>query len=109
LTRFYHVLPAADRDLDDQADYLAREASLDIAVRFYHAAATTFSHITDMPGIGERWPSTNPRLADMRVWRIEGFENHLIFYRATVDGVTIIRVLHGARDIESLLEAEQPS
>ena len=109
MTRLYQVLPAADRDLDDQAAYLAMQASLDIALRFYDAAATTFSHITGMPGIGERWPSTNPRLADMRVWRIEGFENHLIFYRATVDGIDIIRVLHGARDIESLLEAEQPS
>jgi len=68
-----------------------------------------FAHITDMPGIGERWPSSNPLLADMRVWRIEGFENHLIFYRPTVDGIDIIRVLHGARDIENLLETEQPS
>ncbi len=43
MTRFYHVLPAADRDLDDQAGYLAMEASLDIALRFYDAAATTLA------------------------------------------------------------------
>ena len=30
MTGHYHVLPAADRDLDDQAAYLAAEASLEI-------------------------------------------------------------------------------
>ena len=45
MTRLYHVLPAADRDLDDQAAYLAMRAGLDIALRFYDATATTFSHI----------------------------------------------------------------
>ena len=53
------------------------EASVDIALRFHDAAATPFAHITDMPGIGERWPTSNPRLVDKRDWRIECFENHL--------------------------------
>jgi len=29
MTRLYHILPAADRDLDNQAAYLATEASLE--------------------------------------------------------------------------------
>jgi len=35
---------------------------------------------------------------------VRGFENFLIFYRESGGRVEIIRVLHGARDIESLLE-----
>jgi hypothetical protein len=31
MTRLYHILPAADRDLDDPAAYLAAEASLGTA------------------------------------------------------------------------------
>jgi toxin ParE1/3/4 len=100
----YHVLPAADRDLDDQAAYLAQEASLDVALRFYDAASRTFEAIARMPGIGELRGSHLPRLADVRVWRIEGFEKHLIFYRAAPDGIRIVRVLHGARNIDRLLE-----
>jgi toxin ParE1/3/4 len=38
----------------------------------------------------------------MRVWSIKGFENFLVFYRPVPGGVDIIRVLHGAQDIESL-------
>ena len=101
----YRVLPAADRDLDDQAAHLAAEASLETALRFYDAASFTFGKIAQMPGMGEPWKSANPRLAGLRVHRVEGFTKHLIFYRPADDGVEIIRVLHGARDIDSVLES----
>lgn len=45
MSQRYHVLPAADRDLDEQAGYLAQQASLETALRFYDAAALTFDHI----------------------------------------------------------------
>lgn len=106
MTPQYRVLPAADRDLDGQADYLAREASLETALRFYDAARTTFEKLARMPGIGQRRDSSQPRLAGLRVWRIEGFENHLVFYRPIEDGIEIVRVLHGARDIDSVLKSE---
>jgi toxin ParE1/3/4 len=106
MTAQYHVLPAADRDLDDQAAYLAQEASLETALRFYDAAAATFEDLAGMPGLGERRPTANQRLEGLRVWRIKGFEKHLIFYRAVEHGIEIIRVLHGARDIDRLLESE---
>jgi plasmid stabilization system protein ParE len=51
----YRVLPAADRDLDEQADYLATAASLETALRFYDAARSTFGKLADMPGMGEKW------------------------------------------------------
>jgi toxin ParE1/3/4 len=80
---------------------------LDTALRFYDGASTTFGKIASMPGIGERWQSINPRLAELRVWRIDGFEKHFIFYRPTADGIEIIRVFHGARDIDNELEIGQ--
>ncbi len=106
MTSSYRVLPAADTDLDDQAAYLAREASLEIALRFYDAAAASFEQIARMPGLGERRQTANSRLEGLRVWRIQGFEKHLIFYRTVADGIEIVRVLHGARDLDRLLESE---
>jgi toxin ParE1/3/4 len=105
MTAHYQVLPAADRDLDDQAASLASQASLETALLFYDAARTTVARIAKMPSIGERWPSADPRLADLRVWRLEGFEEHLIFYRPAAEGIEVVRVLHGARDIENVLES----
>lgn len=40
----------------------------------------------------------------MRVRRIEGFPKHLAFYRIADDHVEIVRVLHGARNLDALLE-----
>jgi toxin ParE1/3/4 len=105
----YTVLPAADHDLDGHADYLARQASLETALRFYDAAAATFESLTRMPAMGERRESANPRLAGLRVWRIDGFPNHLIFYRLVAGGIEIVRVLHGARDIDRALELDKPN
>jgi toxin ParE1/3/4 len=107
MTPGFTVLPAADRDLDEQAAYLAKELSLETALRFYDAAAATFEQIARMPSMGERWDSTKPRLAELRVWRIQGFESHLIFYRPASDGVEIVRLLHGARDIDRVLESDE--
>lgn len=106
MTSRFRVLPAADNDLDGQAGYLAREASLETALRFYEAARSTFEKIAHMPAIGERRDSPNPRLAGLRIRRVEGFERHLIFYRADGGGVDIIRILHGARDIDSVPDGD---
>lgn len=108
MTARLRVTPAADGDLDNQAAYLAANASLKTALRFYDAAATTFEKIARMPGLGELRDSANPRLSGLRVWRLEGFEKHLIFYRPTEHGVEIVRVLHGARDIDRVLDEETP-
>ena len=106
MTPRFHVLPAADRDIDGQAEYLMREASLETALRFYDATAATFDKLARMPGMGERRESSNPRLAGLRVWRIDGFPDHLLFYRPVEGGIEIIRVLHGARDIDAVLDSE---
>ncbi len=81
-------------------------ASLEAPQRFYDAAAATFEKLARMPGLGERRESLNPRLAGLRVRRIEGFPNHLIFCRPVEDGIEVVRVLHGAGDIDRVLESE---
>jgi toxin ParE1/3/4 len=47
-----------------------------------------------------------PHLVDIRSWSIREFPSVLIFYRPSGHGIEVIRVLHGARDIEAILEAE---
>jgi toxin ParE1/3/4 len=39
----------------------------------------------------------------IRRWPVKGFENWLIFYQARRDGAEIVHVIHGARDIDQLL------
>jgi toxin ParE1/3/4 len=99
------IRPAADRDLDDHYDYLAGD-SLDAAMRLLEAARAAFDELLQMPGIGRPRLLQNPRLAGLRQWAIRGFPSYLIFYRGTDEGIEVVRVLHGARDIERILEDE---
>jgi len=39
----YPIKPKADRDLDDYADYLARNAGLEVSLRFLTASEETFA------------------------------------------------------------------
>ena len=92
---------AAYRDLDALSDFIGQD-SPHAAIRFLEAADKAFELLVDMPGMGSFWQSSKPEFAGLRVWPIRGFENHLIFYRASDEGIEIIRVLHGARDIDRI-------
>lgn len=43
-------------------------------------------------------------LQGIRRWKVKGFPNFLIFYRSTDEGVEIIRILHGARDLDAIFQ-----
>ena len=97
------VLPLADRDTDEQTDYLAGVEGLETALRFNDRVTSTYRSIGRVPGIGEPFRSRRRRLSGPRARRIEGFPNHVAYYRAVEGGVEIVRILHGARDVEAAL------
>lgn len=89
---------AADRNIDEQLVYLARQ-SHELAARFLEAIEQTLQRLAELPDRGFSWESSG-----IRVWAVRGFGNHLIFYRPIEDGIEIIRVLHGARNVAPLLD-----
>src|SRR6266446_1253097 len=97
------IRPGAESDLDGIYAYLARKSQT-AAERFLEAAQLAFENLAIMPELGGRSESRHRVLADLRVWPIRGFRKYLIFYRIMPDGIEIRRVIHGARDIESLFE-----
>ena len=77
-----------------------------IADRFLDNAEKSFNLLAGQPQIGAPLTLKDQRLAGLRKWRIDGFDNHLIFYLPRPDGVAIVRVLHGASDWWTLLEID---
>ena len=98
--------PQVLADLNEQGNFIAND-SLEAALRFFDAAEATFAFLAENSLIGRACSFERTDLAGIRRWRIKGFENHLIFYRLSEDGVDIIRVLHGARDIEKVFEEDE--
>ena len=56
--------------------------------------------------LGKSCNFNHPELIGIRQKAIKGFEKHLIFYRLIEDGVEIIRVIQGSRNIENILETD---
>lgn len=98
--------PQADRDINNQFEYIAKD-NLEAAIRFYEAAFRSFNVLLTNPNIGPGREFDNPELRDVRIWLVKDFEKYLIFYRATDDLVEILRVLHASRDIDSILSGEE--
>jgi plasmid stabilization system protein ParE len=89
-------LPAAVEDVDAIAAYLYSEsppAGERFATRFDEA----MTKLGERPAIGRTREDIARRLGTIRSLAIDGFPNHLIFYKETEDAVLIVRVMHGAR------------
>ena len=97
--------PIVIDDLIELATYIA-DGNVDISDNFLLAAEKTFVQLGNFPQLGKSSRFDNPDLVDIRQKAIKGFENYLIFYRLIEDGIEIIRVIHGARDFESILELD---
>lgn len=89
---------AARRDLVEHYVYLAEQADEDTAERFLTQAEQTFVDLAENREIGVSLRLRDPRLAELRKWRVKDFEAFLIFYLPRPDGVSIVRVLHAAQD-----------
>ena len=93
---------AAKRDLTEHFVFLGEHVSVDVARRFLHACNVSFQALARMPELGAQRNFRNRRFSSVRAWPVQGFERYLIFYRPRSDGVEILRVIHGARNIGRL-------
>lgn len=95
-------LESARQDERDAVAYYAREAGLDIALRFAEAVRDAYRSVGNRPAIG------SPRYGDLL--GIEGLRSRklsrfpfLVFYVEGKDRIEIWRVLHAKRDIPAWL------
>ena len=65
-------------------------------------------HLAAAPGSGAPVAVTVPEIEGLRRWPVKGFENVLLFYFPLSNGVDLVRVLHGSRDLEWLLDTPRP-
>src|SRR5215831_11293529 len=98
-----HKRATAKRDLVEHYVYLAEEAGIETAERFLRQAGESFSAPARMPGLGMALTVSHAELDGIRKWQVKDFEKFLIFYLPDTRGVSIVRVLHAARDWWGLL------
>lgn len=106
--RRLRLLPRADRDLDGAADGYAEAGGIELGLRFLSTAEATWAQLREHPFIGRECTWLSERLRGVRQTMLRTpFHVYQVFYRVNDDVVTVLRVLHGARDLAAiLLEAQ---
>ena len=87
--------PAAQQDLLDIFDFIAKDKPR-AATNWADTMEQKCLLIAATPAFGEPRPEYGPGIRSSVVGR------YVIFYRATDDGIEVIRVIAGDRDIRSL-------
>lgn len=97
----------AEADLTSQYRWYLSNAGEQVAERFMSAFDATIERLAKSPDLGRSRRFRDQELAGLRSLAVLGrFGSHLIFYRCSEAGVSIERVMHGARDLpQRLLEA----
>src|SRR6266851_1504535 len=86
--------PRARRDLADIWSFVARD-SPESADRLIDQIGQKCDLLATFPEMGRRRDDIAPNLRSIPVG------NYVVFYRAAPNGIEVIRVLHGARDLPS--------
>ncbi|MGA2672842.1 MAG: type II toxin-antitoxin system RelE/ParE family toxin [Terracidiphilus sp.] len=102
-----YVRTSAREDILRQYSYYSIEKdAARVAERFLEAVQSAIEMLCRMPRAGAPKMLENPALAGLRSWPVRGFSAIRIYYLHAGDELRIVRVLHGKRDINPLLEEE---
>jgi len=96
----YILSPLASADLREIHDYIA-EQDLDAALDAVTRLELACEKLAKMPEMGRKRRELGSTLRSLAVG------HYVIFYRIIKGGVEIIRVLHGARDIRTILADDE--
>jgi toxin ParE1/3/4 len=99
------IRPDAQLDIDNIAAHLEGNVS-GLGSRFLRQLEATLTHLEHLPGLGTPYPLSHPGLSGLRAFPVKRFTSYFVFYLPTPDGIDVVRVLHGARNIDPLLEGE---
>src|SRR5262249_16515212 len=72
------------------------------AARFVPALEETCVQLAALPGMGSVRNFQRKDLQGVRILPVTGFENYLVFYVAAGTSMTVLRILHAARDFPTI-------
>lgn len=91
----YFLSPQAVKDLQEINDYLFA-GNPDIADRFLTIITQKLDTLAEFPSMGRR---RDELLLTLRSFPVD---DYLIFYRPIVEGIEVVRIVSGYRDLEAL-------
>lgn len=93
----YRLSPQAEADLDDIWTYYARRDAVEADLFTYQILERCLL-LASQPLMGRERPELADGLRSLALGK------YVIFYRLHSNGVEIVRILHGSRDLEGLFD-----
>ena len=93
---------AAVSDILEQAAWYEEQSGLKLARRWEQAVTSVLLRLVATPAAGAPCTFKAPELIGVRRVPVPRFPKHLVFYRLQTQEMVILRIVHGARDLESL-------
>ncbi|HAG80241.1 MAG TPA: type II toxin-antitoxin system RelE/ParE family toxin [Cyanobacteria bacterium UBA12227] len=91
----YIISPEASQDLDEISDYFTSR-NIEAGERFINAFEQKCRNLITFQNMGRSYSEIEPSLRGIPLY------DYIILYRAFEDGVEIVRVVSGYRDLGSL-------
>lgn len=103
-----HISEAAALSVVEQADYYLQVSDAGLDQRWEAAVDQAAHTLLHWPERGTLCRFRSAALAGLRWISIPGFPKHLVFYRyiQSEDAILIVQVLHGARNLETILDED---
>lgn len=99
----YILSPEAKRDIEQIRDYYVEQAGAKIARHVLGEITRALSFLAHSPGAGHRRDDLTDE--DVRFWPVLSY---LVAYDPVMRPIGIARVLHAARDLETLFHRSPP-
>ena len=96
MTAQFRLTEPAIQDIEQIADYIARQSGLNQADRFLNKLDAKFVKIAQFPNLGRQRDEILPGLRSLPM------DNYLILYMPIGQNVEIFRVVSGYRDLSAL-------
>lgn len=100
MNEFYALTPEAEDDLLEIWQYIALD-NPEAANRVEDAIHAACAFLAESPHAGRPRPAITQ--LPVHFWTVSRFPNHVIVYRAEFRPLQIVRVLHGQRDLGTIL------
>jgi toxin ParE1/3/4 len=94
--------PAAIADILAQADWYELQSNRKLSVRWERAVSATVLRLAKTPQAGVLCTFKAETLRGTRRVPADSFPSHLVFHQVVEKQIHILRVVHGARDLEKL-------
>lgn len=89
-----------ETDFAGGVEYLAREASEEIATRWENSVYGTIAQLQKHPSLGRLRRDLHP--PGIRTFSVKDFPRYLIFYTTREKELVLLRIKHGAMNLHAL-------